>query len=311
VKAVAFDRFGGPEVVQVKELPVPEPEAGEVVIRVAVSTVNPTDLLMRSGQQAGLMKHLQPPYIAGMEFAGIVHAAGGSQRVRPGQKVYGMVNPRRQQGGAHVEYLCVPEASVVPLPDSADLADAATIPMNGLTAKMAMDSLDLKPGATLLVTGGAGAVGGYVIALAKQAGLRVVADAKESDRDLLQSLGVCEVVPRGAPMAPAVRTHHPDGVDAVVDAALLGDGVAALVREGGTFVSVRRSQKLADERLRLVTLGVLEQAKNTAALQWLAQRFLDGTLKPRIALRMPPERAAEANRLLEQGGLRGRIVLEF
>jgi NADPH:quinone reductase-like Zn-dependent oxidoreductase len=150
-----------------------------------------------------------------------------------------------------------------------------------------------------------------VIALAKQAGLRVVADAKDGDRELLRSLGAEHVVPRGDGMAAAVRERHPDGVDAVVDTALLGDAAAALVRAGGTFVSLRRSQVIADQRLRRVTISVLDEATNTAALEWLAQRFADGTLKPRIAQQLPAARAAEAHQLLEQGGLRGRVVLVF
>ena len=311
MKASAFQSFGAPEVVQLIELPVPTPAAGEIVVRVAASTVNPTDLMMRSGQQAGLMKDLKPPYIAGMEFAGRVHATSDSQRLRVGQAVMGIVNPRRPQGGAHAEYVCVPEASLAALPEGSDLVAACTVPMNGLTARMALEALGLAPGAILLVTGGAGAVGGYVISLARLARLRVVADAKESDRELLQSLGAALIVPRGEGTAAGVHERHPDGVDAVVDCALLGDPAAALVRSGGVFVSLRRSQVVTDSRLRLITIGVLDQVTNTPALEWLAQRFADGTLKPRIAQQLPAARAAEAHRLVEQGGLRGRVVLVF
>jgi NADPH2:quinone reductase len=311
MKASAFQSFGGPEVVQLIELPVPTPAAGEVVVRVAASTVNPTDLMMRSGMQAGMMQGLQPPFIAGMEFAGVVHATGGSQRLRVGQPVMGIVNPRRPEGGSHTQYVCVPEASVAPLPEGSDLIAAATIPMNGLTAWMSLQGLELEAGGTLLVTGAAGAVGAYVIALAKQAGLRVVADAKDSDRALLQSLQVDDIVPRGEGMAAAVRALYPQGVDAVVDTALLGDAVAPLARSGGTFVSVRSSQVISDQRLRRVIISVLKEVDNTGALEWLVQRFVDGTLKPRIAQQLPAERAAEAHRLLEQGGLRGRVVLVF
>ena len=311
MKASAFQSFGAPEVVQLIKLPVPTPAAGEIVVRVAASTVNPTDLMMRSGQQAGLMKDLKPPYIAGMEFAGRVHATSDSQRLRVGQAVMGIVNPRRPQGGAHAEYVCVPEASLAALPEGSDLVAACTVPMNGLTARMALEALGLAPGAILLVTGGAGAVGGYVISLARLARLRVVADAKESDRELLQSLGAALIVPRGEGTAAGVHERHPDGVDAVVDCALLGDPAAALVRSGGVFVSLRRSQVVTDSRLRLITIGVLDQVTNTPALEWLAQRFADGTLKPRIAQQLPAARAAEAHRLVEQGGLRGRVVLVF
>lgn len=311
MKASAFHEFGGPEVVQLIELPIPPPAAGEVVVRVAASTLNPTDLLMRSGQQAGLMKDLKPPFIAGMEFAGRIHHIGESQRLGVGDNVMGIVNPRRPQGGAHAEYICVPEASLAPLPKGCDLVAASTVPMNGLTAKMALEALGLAPGSTLLVTGGAGAVGGYVISLARLAGLQVIADAKESDRELLLSLGAGIVVPRGESMVGGLRKHYPDGVDAVVDCALLGDAAAALVRNGGSFVSLRRSQVVTDNRLRRITIGVLDQVTNTSALEWLAQRFADGTLRPRIAQQLPASRGADAHRLLEHGGMRGRVVIAF
>lgn len=311
MKASAFQIFGGPEVVELIELPVPTPAAGEVVVHVTASTLNPTDLLMRSGQQAGLMKALKPPYIAGMEFSGRVHSTAGSQRLRVGQAVMGIVNPRRQQGGAQAEYVCVLEASLALLPEGSDLIAASTVPMNGLTAKMALEAAGLSPGATLLVTGGAGAVGGYVIPLARLAGLHVIADANESDRELIQSLGAEHIVPRGKGMAAGVRELHPDGVDAVVDCALLGDVAAALVRDGGSFVSLRRSQVISDSRLRLSSIGVLDQVSNTPALESLARRFADGTLRPRVAQQIPAERGVDAHRLLEQGGLRGRVVITF
>jgi NADPH:quinone reductase-like Zn-dependent oxidoreductase len=231
--------------------------------------------------------------------------------MRVGQAVMGIVNPRRPQGGAHAEYICVPEASLATLPEGCDLAAASTVPMNGLTARMALEALGLAPGSTLLVTGGAGAVGGYVISLARLAGLHVVADAKESDRELLLSLGAEYIVPRGEGMASSLRERYPDDVDAVVDCALLGDAAAALVRNGGSFVSLRRSQVITDSRLRRITIGVLDQVANTPALDWLAQRFDDGTLKPRVAQQLPASEGAEAHRVLEQGGLRGRLVIVF
>jgi len=160
--ASAFGEFGAPEVLQVMTRPMPAAGPGEVVVRVRAATVNPTDILMRSGRQAALMRDLPPPWVAGMEFAGHVHAVGSGDvaGLEPGQAVMGLVNPRRPAGGAHAQYVVVPAASVVPLAAAADLVGAATVPMNGLTAWMALQALALPAGATLLVTGAAGAVGG-------------------------------------------------------------------------------------------------------------------------------------------------------
>jgi NADPH:quinone reductase-like Zn-dependent oxidoreductase len=312
MRAVAFQRFGTPDVLSIIELPKPTAKIAEIVVKVAASSVNPTDLMMRSGGQADMMTALKPPFIAGMEFSGHVHEVGDpSTEMREGQPVMGIVNPRRPAGGAHAEYICVPAASVVPVPEGFDMVEAATVPMNGMTARMVIESMSLPSGGTVLITGSAGAVGGYVIALAKKSGLHVIADAKDEDRELLVRLGADEVVPRGDGMHTVVRAHFPQGVDALVDCALLGNSAAALVRDGGTAVALRKANVITDPRLRNTHVGVLNEATNTTALQSIAGLLSEGVLKPRIAVRLPFTQAAEAHALLERGGLRGRVVLTF
>ena len=312
MRAVGFRRFGGPEQVELMELPRPVAQEGEVVVKVAAATVNPGDLKMLRGQKAAAMNGLPPPFIAGMEFAGRVDHVGSSEsRLKAGQVVMGIVNPREPRGGAHAEYVCVPAASVVHVPEGVGLIEAATVPMNGLTAKTCVDALDLPPGAVLLVTGGAGALGGYVIQLARKSGLRVVAVASDDDRDLLGRLGADDVVCRGEGMFEAVRALHPSGVDGLVDAAVIGERATALVRDGGAVASVRKAEFDPRDRFRLVEVGVLQRATDTAALLWLAERVREGTLLPRIALARPIEKAVEAYADVERGGLRGRVVLVF
>jgi NADPH:quinone reductase-like Zn-dependent oxidoreductase len=282
-----------------------------VVVRTVAATVNPTDLLFRSGQQAASMASLSPPYVPGMEFAGYVDQVGDAvTRLHVGQSVMGVVDPRRPAGGAQAEFVVVPEASVVPVPEGMDLAEAATLPMNGLTALVALDLLEASPGDVVLVTGAAGAVGGYVVQLAATAGLTVVADAKEADVSLVRALGADHVVPRGGSMASAVRELLPEGVHCLVDAARIGPEANAVVRDGGVVVAVRRSDE-ADERLRYRYVTVPEHVTDTAALERLADLVDAGRLTPRVALRLPMDQAAEAHRLLEKGGLRGRVVLDL
>ncbi|MDR6858797.1 NADP-dependent oxidoreductase [Variovorax guangxiensis] len=310
--AVTFDRFGGPEVLRWSDRPRPRAGSTELVIRVAAAAVNPTDALMRSGQQVASMGGLEPPFIPGMEFSGWIEEVGiGSARFEPGQAVMGIVEPRRAQGGAYSEFVCVPEASVVAIPDSFNMAAASTVPMSGLTALLALEALALRPGHTLLVTGGAGAVGGYVIQLAKDAGLHVITDAKDTDRGLLQKLGTDSIVPRGEAMSEAVRTLHPGGVDGLLDAALLGKRAVDLVRDGGTAVFVRRGQEDAETRVRTHVVGVGKHVTRTELLDRLSVLLLQGKLTPRVAVRLPASQAVEAHRRLAKGGLRGRIVLEF
>lgn len=314
MSAVTFSEFGAPEVLTVSERPIPVPKSGEVLVRVAASTVNPTDLMMRSGQQATLMAELVPPYVAGMEFSGHLHAVGEEVTgFRPGQPVVGVVNPRRPQGGAHAEYLCIPAGSVASLAPGIDLIGAATVTMNALTALMALERLGLKSGQSVLVTGGAGMLGGSVIQLARLAGLVVVANGTTRDWPLLERLGADIAVPRDAGVDEAVRARLPSGVDGLIDGALIGNRVSHLVRDGGGAVSLRMSHPIDDSRLKTAYVSVTAGMERTDLLQAIARHLGEGRLSPRLAEGglVPFRQAVQAHRMAEAGGFRGRVVLVF
>jgi NADPH2:quinone reductase len=309
MKAVIIPRFGGPEVLQVAELPEPHPGPGEVRIRVRAATVNPTDISLRSGRR---QIDRPPPYIPGMELAGVVDAVGpGVTDLSVGEPVMAIVLPLRPQGGAQAEYVVVPVESVVPVPPGISLIQAATLPMNGLTVRRALDLLALPPGSTLAVTGSAGAVGGYAIQLGKVAGLRIVADAAPADEALIRGLGADIVVPRGDGVAQAIRATMPEGVDALIDAAVQGPVVLPAVRDGGQIAAVRLWSGGTERGIRIHQVAVAEYARNRAALAELAQLAASGRLTLRVAETFPPERVADAHRKLEAGGVRGRLVIVF
>lgn len=309
MRAVGLTEFGPPEVLHVVDLCDPTPGPDGVVVTVSAATVNPTDTLLRSGQQAATMTELSPPYVAGMEFAGRIAAVGeGVEHLAVGDEVMGLVNPRRPEGGAQAELVRVPAASVVRAPAGLTAVVAATLPMNGVTALKALEAAGVGAGDWLLVTGATGALGGYVCQAAAHRGIRVVAGAHEADHALLRDLGVEAVVPRGEGMAAAVRTTVPDGVAAVVDAALLGDAADELVRDGGSSVSVRGPRD-GDPRLRHAVVSVTRHAEDTEALRAVADLTAAGVLTPRVAHTLTWDRATHAHTLVEQGGLRGRVVL--
>src|SRR2546425_5491702 len=162
---------------------------------------------------------VQPPYIPGMELAGMVDAVGEGTKWRPGDGVMAIVNPRRPGGGAQAELVVVPAASVAGVPEGTSLEAAATLPMNGLTVRLALDRLALKPGQTLGVTGAAGAVGGYAVEPGVSDGLRVIAVAGPQDEALVKRLGAEKVVPRGGTAIRALRDAASGGLDGLVDAA--------------------------------------------------------------------------------------------
>ena len=310
MRAVGITRFGGPEVLEIVERPVPEPGDGEVRIRVAAATVNAADTVLRVGRH-GPADGLEPPYVPGMELAGTIDAAAPGSGWLAGERVMAIVSHRNRNGGAQAEFVVVPADSVARVPDEISLTAAATLPMNGLTARRALDLLALRPGETLAVTGAAGAVGGYTIQLAVTEGLRVIADASAGDAGLVRRLGAHTVVDRGPEAATAIRRAAPEGADALLDAAVIGAPVLPAVRDGGQLGAVR-SFRADTERcivIRLVLVGDYLHAGDKLAR--LADLVAAGRLTPRVAAELPAERVAEAHRLLAAGGVRGRLVLTF
>jgi len=310
MRAVGITEFGGPEVLQIVEKPVPEPGPGEVRIRVAAATVNPADTVLRSGRH-GPPEGLEPPYVPGMELAGTVDVAPDGSGFGPGDRVMAIASPRTARGGAQAELVVVPADSVVAVPDGISLIEAATLPMNGLTARLALDLLGLSPGETLAVTGAAGAVGGYTIQLAKLAGLRVIADAWPKDSELVRGLGADVVVPRGEEVATAIRLATGDGADALVDAAVMGPLVLAAVRDGGQLAALRSFRGETERSVKIIPIWVGDYLHEQDKLAGLAALAADGRVTLRVARTLPAELAAEAHRRLEAGGVRGRLVLTF
>jgi len=310
MRAVGITRFGGPEVLRIVERPVPEPGDGEVRIRVAAATVNPTDLALRSGGH-GVLEGLEPPYVPGMELAGTIDAAAAGTGYRAGDRVMAIVSPRTARGGAQAEFVVVPADSVTAVPDGIGLVDAATLPMNGLTVVRALDLLDLGPGQTLAVTGAAGAVGGYAIQLGKVAGLRVVADAYPKDSELIRRLGADVVVPRGEEVASAIRLATGQGADALIDAAVMGELVLAAVRDEGQVAAVRPFRGETERSIKVVLVLVRDYLHAAGKLAELAGLAAAGRITLRVARALPAAEAAQAHRLLEAGGVRGRLVLTF
>ena len=271
---------------------------------------NPIDIGLR--QRGG--GDLPAPWVPGMDAAGLVEKVGPDvDRLGVGDEVMAAVSLRRPEGGAQQERLVVAAASVVPIPDGATLVEAATLPMNGLTARSGLDLLVLKAGDTLAVDGGAGLLASYVIPLAKEMGLRVIADAKPEDEELVRSFGADVVVPRGQGFTDAVLEAAPGGVDALYDTALLKRAVFPAIRDGGQMVVVRGwdGDEVEDRGIRVHPVAVARVLDRTDWLEELRPLASDGRIKLRVAHEFPPEEAAEAQRVMDAGGLRGRAVIVF
>jgi NADPH:quinone reductase len=308
-RAVIYPKLGGYEAVTVGERSVRPPEAGEVRIAVTAAAVNPTDILLRD---PGLGR-IDPPITPGMDAAGIVEAVGaGVDRLASGDEVMAAVMPIRPEGGAQASHIVVPAASVVRKPAGTTLAEAATVPMNGLTALYALDHAGLVEGQLLAVSGGAGWLAYQAIVIARARGLRVIADAKAEEIDLVRGYGADIVVERGNAFADAVREAVPAGVDALLDTALLGEAAFPAIKDGGVYIPVRGWGDTPAERdIRIRPVLVSEVLQRTDWLDELRGLVEAGRIVPRVAGEYALERLADAQRSLKAGGVRGRPVVVF
>jgi NADPH:quinone reductase len=311
-KAIGVTEYGGPETLRPLDLPAEPLRPGTVRIRVTAAAVNPTDTGLRSGMRSQIDHPADVADVPGMDAAGIVTEVGDDTGsvLSVGDRVMAIVVPSGQHG-AYREDLVLPVESVVRVPQGATDVEAATLPMNGLTARAALDQLGLQHGQLLAVTGSAGAFGGYVVQLAKADGLIVVADANESDQQLVSDLGADVVLPRGDDFADRVRESYPDGVDGLADGALLDELALPAVKDGGSVATVRGYTGDGRRGLRVTPVLVRQHAQDRRALDRLREQAESGVLTLRVAGTYPAEQAPQAHRRLEAGGVRGRLVLLF
>ena len=290
MRVIELSEYGGPEVLRLAERPEPEVVPGRVRVRVAASTINPVDQAVR----AGVMGEFPKPLVLGWDLAGtVIEEAEG---FHAGQRVVGMVPLYADRQGTYAEVVSADPGWLAPLPDGVDLAVAATIPLNALTASQAIDLLGVHSGQRLLVTGASGAVGGYAVQLAARAGIDVVAVASAGDEDYVAGLGAKEVIGR----ADLDRQR----VDAVLDAGVAGTSLIGAVRDDGVFIAV--VPQGVPEPERGIRTDWVQVRPDAARLRGL----VTAGLSTRVAGVLPLAEVAEAHRRAAVGGLRGKLVLQ-
>jgi NADPH:quinone reductase-like Zn-dependent oxidoreductase len=309
--AAAIDRFGGPDVITAHALPVPEVDAGEVLIAVDTTGVGRWDADVREGYFASRKPHF--PLVLCYDGAGIVAKVGSRVRqLKVGDEVYSY-NWENPKGGFYAEYVAVPADKVAPIPKRLDLRHAGAIPITGLTALQGIDdALGLKKGEIIIIHGASGGVGTLAVQFARLRGARVFATASGKDGvELVREMGAHAAVDgKRADVDLHARRFAPDGVDAIL-ALAGGDGLErclSLLRPGGR-VAHPNGVEPAPKKRRGMTLirydgisGVREFDRLNAAVQ--AAR-----LRVPIAECYPLPRASKAHERLAEGHVVGKIIL--
>ena len=308
MRAVTYTSVGSPDVIEVSEIDKPEPGLFEIRIKVQAASLNPADMAAWSG--------LFPPPAEGSHFglgwdiAGVVDAVGPGATWEVGTPVIAITPGATGVGRAQAEYAVVHSNALALAPAGVDPLEAATIPLNGLTAAQSVELLGLNAGQTVFITGAAGAVGGFAVQLAKRRGLIVIASARAEDKSFtIDIAGADAFVPASESPVDAVRALYPEGVDAVLDTTTLGQALIGAVSDNGTFVTTRTDALPQPERG--IRVRLTQVAAEGSMLTTLSDLAASGELVLRVAQTYPLDDASQAHARMAQGGLRGRVVLNI
>ncbi len=328
--AAYYDRLGGPEVLQVGEIPTPHPGPGDVRVRVHVSAVNPSDCKRRAGWGGGAMKH--PRVVPHNDGSGVIDAVGpGVDAQRVGERVWVYEATIHNAFGTAAEFVVVPAAFAIPLPGGVDHELGASLGVPAMTAHRAVFSGGPVVGRTVLVAGGAGSVGRFAVQLARWGGAQVIATAgSPGQADIARQAGAIAVLDYRSgdlrDQIDAAAKATPSGaVDRIVEVQI-GRNIgtdAAVIRPNGTIVSYATSDDENEQPafpLRpLLTKGITvqwimvytmpQEAKDQAAAD-LTRAMNEGALSAVVAERFTLQDIGKAHERVGLGGAGGKVLIQ-
>lgn len=306
MKAIRIHAYGGADNLHYDEVPRPDPQPGQVLVRVHAAGVNPIDWKIREGYLKQLFDY-PLPLILGTDVAGVVEAVGaGVTTLQVGQDVYGVVD--MTLSGAYAEYALGYAEAIAPKPQSLDYIHAASVPIAAMTAWQALfDGADLQPGQTVLIHGAAGGVGGYAIQFAKWKGAQVIATASAANIDYVKNLGA----DRAIDYAAQSFEREVQDVDVVLD--LVGGETQArswqIIRSGGVLVStIGVPSSGIPENIRAIPIFV--NPKAAGQLQQIAQLIDNEHIKVTVERTFELAEAAQAQEISQHGHPHGKLVLQ-
>src|SRR5213083_2035176 len=306
MKAIQIHNYGGPEVLHYEYATRPEPQAGEVLVRVHAAGVNPIDWKVREGHMKDFWPH-KFPLILGWDLSGVVEELGrGVSRFKIGDEVYSLPDPTRN--GAYADYIVVRESELALKPKSLHHPRAATVPLAALTAWQSLfDTAQLQPGQRVLIHAGSGGVGHFAVQLAKWKDAYVFATASTKNQDLLRKVGVDEPIDYTQQRFEDVARN----IDIVLDT--IGGQTQerswSVLKKGGNLVSLVQPPSEETAKELGVRAALLGAQPNGAQLAEIAEIIDSGKLAPIIDRILPLSEARRAHELIQSGHTHGKIAL--
>ncbi|MGA7248592.1 MAG: NADP-dependent oxidoreductase [Candidatus Cybelea sp.] len=308
MKAIVVEHLG--EAGSLKEIPIPQPDPDEILVRVTAAGVNPIDWKRRDRPNEKF------PFVLGQDFAGVVSLPGARVNTyREGERIFGIA-------GDHGSYAQDTNATeredpIAKIPESVGDADAAALPTAGLTALASLETLHVTKGMTLLVLGATGGVGGFAVQIAHDRGARVIGTGRSSSEDFARSLGVDEFIAYERQNAvQAVKAAHPDGIDAALDLVDDADAIKALaeiVRPGGSIVSTIHSADVdwfAEKKIAAINIGIAQTPQfSHAGLRTLVELLEQERIRVVIAAEHALSDAVVALEESKHGAITGKLVI--
>lgn len=319
MRALRYHSYGSPDVLRIDELPEPSPGAGQVKVRLQAASLNPLDWKIRAGQVRYIPIFRSPPRGMGADFAGEIVAVGPGPNARAvGERVFGSLLPFGREGTL-ADFLVIPDDRVLPIPQDLDAGEAAALPVAGGTALQALtDEAHVGPGQRVLITGAAGGVGHLAVQIAKHLGAYVVGVCSEANAAFVRELGADEAVD----YAHDDYTRRSDRFDAVFDAASAStfDAASRVLTPSGVYISTGGNATAllgtvgaaVFARLTSRQRAIPMTLRNDARIwQRVLQLVRDRAIKVHIARTISLEEVAEAQRAMETGHGRGKIVVRL
>jgi NADPH:quinone reductase-like Zn-dependent oxidoreductase len=315
MRTIAIEEFGGPENLKPMALPRPKPEKGEILIHVVAAGVNRVDCMIREGHLEGRFPH-KFPLVPGWDVAGVVEEIGeGCTRFRKGDRIWALAMKSTVQWGCYAEYVSVPEGQIAHMPSKLLFEEAATVPLAALTAQQCLFARPgLGPGSTVLVHAASGGVGHFAVQLAKLTGAKVFGTAGTANQPFVLGLGAAAGIDyTSEDFVGALARHCPDGVDLVLDA-VGGEALERsyeVLKPGGRLVSIVDEPSAEAAERRGAKAHSLIVKPDADQLGHFATLFDMKKLSTHVQKIYELADAAEAHRVIEDGHVRGKLVLNI